>query len=70
MQFPLFNSLCLLINPFFFLHFNVYCNFMHFILYIVIHSGFLSTEEGAVLRKCFRVKFIKLLLVLNNILMI
>ena len=38
------------------LHFNVFCNFEHFILYIVIHSVFLSTEEEAVLRKRFRVK--------------
>ena len=29
---------------------------MNFILYIVIHSVFLSTEEGALLRKRFKVK--------------
>ena len=29
---------------------------MHFILYIVIHSVFLSTEEGPVLLKRFKVE--------------
>ena len=55
-----FNTAPFVLQPlssefFFCLHYNEYCNLMHFILYLLFIQYFLSTDEGAVLRKRFRV---------------